>query len=141
MKKFLLPAALMALAGAMVLAPPAAASSTQTVRVSVDGRYCPELGVYGISHVNVTGTGDLRADQNFIWTTQTAETPIDSVPPEGALANVTVTYHCIVQVLWWQEAGSAQHAMGTRWINGSGWQPSYTLVPEAAAGNGTTAGR
>ncbi|WP_427007493.1 hypothetical protein [Pseudarthrobacter sp. H2] len=141
MKKILLPAASIALASAAVLAPPAAASSTQTLRVSVDGRYCPEFGVYGISHINVNGTGDLRADQNFIWNTQTAETPIGSVPPEGALANITVTYHCNVQVLWWHEAGSAQQATGTRWVNGSGWQPSYTLVPAAAAGNGATAGR
>jgi hypothetical protein len=140
MKKFLLPAALIALVSAPVLATPAAASSTQTLRVSVDRQFCPDLGVYGISHVNVNGTGDLRADQNFIWNTQTAETPIASVPPEGALANVTVTYHCIVQVLWWQEAGSARQATGTRWINGSGWQPTYTLVPAAAGGNGATAG-
>lgn len=140
MKTFLLPAALIAVASATVLAQPAAASSTQTLRVSVDRQYCPELGVYGISHVTVNGTGDLRADRNFIWNTQTAETPIDSVPPEGALANVTVTYHCNVQVLWWHEAGSARQATGTRWINGSGWQPSYTLVPGAADGNGATAG-
>jgi hypothetical protein len=129
MKKILVPAALMALVSATVLAPPAKAASTQTVSFSVDRLYCPEFGVYGISHVNVNGTGDLRADQNFIWNTQSAATSIDSVPPEGAVANVTVTYHCNIQMLWWHEAGSARRATAARWVNGSGAQPSYTLVP------------
>jgi hypothetical protein len=129
MRKILLPAALMALVGATLLAPPADAASTQIVRFSVARLYCPEDGVYGISHVSVNGTAGMSAEQNFIWNTQTAATSIDSVPPEGALANVTVTYRCNVKVLWWYEAGSGQQATGARWVYGSGSQPSYTLVP------------
>ncbi|QCB97548.1 hypothetical protein E5206_11980 [Arthrobacter sp. PAMC25564] len=129
MKKFLLPSAVVALVSAALMAPPAEADSTQTVRFSVSGLYCPEDGVYGISHVSVNGAAGMRAEQNFIWNTKTAATSISSVPPEGALANVTVTYRCNVKVLWWYEAGSGQQAAGTRWVYGSGPQPGYTLFP------------
>lgn len=135
-KNLLLPAAAIAFVGATLPAPPVEDASTQTVSLSIDPLYCPELGVYGISHVTVAGTGDLRADQNFIWTTQTAAVSIDSVPPEGATANVTVTYRCNIRMLWWKEAGSSRYATAALWVNGSGPQPSYTLVPGTP---GTTA--
>ena len=45
----------------------------------------------------------MTADQDFIWTTQKAATSIHSVPPGGAVANVTIVYHCNVQALWWME--------------------------------------
>lgn len=131
-KKILLPLAALALVGAALPAPPAEQAASRTVSFSVDPLYCPKLGVYGISHVTVQGTGDLRADQNFIWTTQTAEVTIGSVPPEGAFANVTVTYRCIIRVLWWQEAGRSQYVTATRWVKGAGKQPGYTLAPENA---------
>lgn len=127
-----LPAAAMALAAATLPAPHPRDASAQTVSFSIDPLYCPGLGVYGISRVTVEGTGDLTASQNFLWTTQTAKVSIGQVPPEGAVAWVTVTYRCKVQVLWWQEAGSSQYATAARWVNGTGPQPSYTLVPESS---------
>ncbi|WP_427131426.1 hypothetical protein [Pseudarthrobacter sp. S9] len=135
MKKILLPAALIALVGTTLLAPPAEAdttqaTSTQIVSFAVDSLYCPQHGLYGLAHVTVDGTAGMTADQNFIWTTQTAATSINSVPSEGALANVTVVYHCNVQVLWWLEPGSAQKVTAARWVNGSGEQPSYTFSPD-----------
>ena len=130
MKKILLPLAALALTGAAVPAPPAEDAATRTASFSIDPLYCPELGVYGISHVTVLGTGDLRADQNFIWTTQTAAVSIDAVPSEGAFANVTVTYRCIVPVLWWKEAGRTQYVTAVRWVEGTGQESSHTLAPE-----------
>jgi hypothetical protein len=128
------PAAAVALGGAMLLAPPAAAdtmqaTSTQTVNISLDGSFCPQHGLYGIAHVTVDGTAGMRADQNFIWTTKTAATSIHSVPPSGAVANFTVVYHCNVQVLWWLEPGSARRVNAALWVNGSSPQPSYTIKP------------
>lgn len=129
MNKATLPAALFAVLGSTLLAPPAQAASTQIVGFSIAGAYCPDYGVYGISHVYVNGNAGMTADQNFIWNTQTASTSISSVPEEGALANVTVVYHCNVKVLWWFEAGGNRQATTTAWVYGSGWQPTYTLYP------------
>lgn len=114
---------------AVLPALPGAAASTQTVSFSIDPRYCPELGVYGISYASVYGMGDLRAEQNFVWTTQTAAVSLGPVPPEGAMAHITITYRCTIQVLWWQEAGSSQYVSALRWVNGTGPQPSYILAP------------
>ncbi len=105
------------------------ATSTQVVNFRVDGSFCPQHGLYGIAHVTVDGTAGMSADQNFIWTTQTAATSIHSVPPQGAVANVTVVYHCNVQVLWWLEPGDARRVTAALWVNGSGPQPSYTIGP------------
>jgi len=128
----------MALGGALLFAPSAVAdalpdaaqaTSTQVVNFSVDGSFCPQYGLYGIAHVTVDGTAGMRADQNFIWTTKTAATSIHSVPAAGAVANVTVVYHCNVQVLWWVEPGNARRVSAALWVNGSGPQPSYTIHP------------
>ena len=118
----------------MLLAPPAVAgtvqaTSTQTVKFAVDDGFCPQHGLYGIAHVTVDGTAGMTADQNFIWTTKTAATSIHSVPPTGAVANVTVVYHCNVRVLWWLEPGSAHKVTAALWVNGSAPQPSYTIRP------------
>jgi hypothetical protein len=138
MKSLIGPAAVMALGGALLFAPSAVAdtlpdaaraTSTQVVNFSVDGSFCPQYGLYGIAHVTVDGTAGMTADQNFIWTTKTAATSIHSVPAAGAVANVTVVYHCNVQVLWWVEPGSARWASAALWVNGSGPQPSYTIRP------------
>lgn len=132
-KKALLPIAALALPGAALPAPvvgPVVGAAAQTVNFSIDPLYCPELGVYGISHATVQGADNLRADQNFIWTTQSAAVSIDSVPPEGAIANVTLTYRCTIQVLWWQEAGRSQYVTAALWVNGGGPQPGYTLAPQ-----------
>jgi hypothetical protein len=132
----------MALGGALLFAPSAVAdaqpdaartTSTQVVNFSVDGSFCPQYGLYGIAHVTVDGTAGMTADQNFIWTTKTAATSIHSVPAAGAVANVTVVYHCNVQVLWWVEPGSARRVSAALWVNGSGPQPSYTIRPGQAA--------
>lgn len=109
-------------------------AGTQTVGFSIDPLYCPDLGVYGISHATVYGTGGLRADQNFIWTTQTAAVSINSVPPEGAIANITLTFRCTIRVLWWHEAGRSQYVTAARWVNGGGPQPGYTLAPPVSTG-------
>ncbi|MGO4227348.1 hypothetical protein AB4Y72_00610 [Arthrobacter sp. YAF34] len=138
MKSLIGPAAVMALGGALLFAPSAVAdalpdaaqaTSTQVVNFSVDDSFCPQYGLYGIAHVTVDGTAGMRADQNFIWTTKTAATSIHSVPPAGAVANVTVVYHCNVQVLWWVEPGNARRVSAALWVNGSGPQPSYTIRP------------
>ena len=117
----------------MLPAPPAVAdtqaTSTQIVNFSLDSSFCPQHGLYGIAHVTVDGTAGMKADQNFIWTTQTAATSIHTVPPAGAVANVTIVYHCNVQVLWWLEPGSAHRVKAAVWVNGSGKQPSYTIKP------------
>ncbi len=132
------PAAAVALGGAMLVPPPAVAdavadttqaTSTQIVNFAVDDSFCPQHGLYGIAHVTVDGTAGMTADQNFIWTTKTAATSIHSVPPAGAVANVTVVYHCNVQVLWWLEPGSARKVTAALWVNGSAPQPSYTIRP------------
>ena len=132
----------MALGGALLFAPSAVAdalpdatqaTSTQVVNFSVDGSFCPQYGLYGIAHVTVDGTAGMRADQNFIWTTKTAATSIHSVPAAGAVANVTVVYHCNVQVLWWVEPGNARRVSAALWVNGSGPQPSYTIRPGQAS--------
>jgi hypothetical protein len=142
MKSLIGPAAVMALGGTLLFAPSAVAdglpdaaqaTSTQVVNFSVDGSFCPQYGLYGIAHVTVDGTAGMTADQNFIWTTTTAATSIHSVPPAGAVANVTVVYHCNVQVLWWVEPGSARRVSAALWVNGSGPQPSYTIRPGQAA--------
>lgn len=127
-----LPAAAIALVAATLPAPHPRDTSTQIVSFSIDPLYCPEMGVYGISRVTVEGTGDLNASQNFTWATQTAAVSIREVPPEGAIAWVTVTYRCKIQVLWWHEAGSSRYATAARWINGAGPQQSYTLAPETS---------
>ena len=118
----------------MLPAPPAVAdttqaTSTQVVNFSLDGSFCPQHGLYGIAHVTVDGTAGMRADQNFIWTTKTAATSIHAVPSAGAVANVTIVYHCNVQVLWWLEPGSAHRVKSALWVNGSAPQPSYTIKP------------
>ena len=128
------PAAVLALGGSMLPAPPVVAdttqaTSTQVVKFSLESSFCPQHGLYGIAHVSVDGTAGMTADQNFIWTTQTAATSIHAVPPQGAVANVTVVYHCNVQVLWWLEPGSARRVQAALWVNGSGQQPSYTIGP------------
>src|SRR6478736_228419 len=128
------PAAVLALGGTMLPAPPVVAdttqaTSTQVVKFSLESSFCPQYGLYGIAHVSVDGTAGMTADQNFIWTTQTAATSIHAVPPQGAVANVTVVYHCNVQVLWWLEPGSARRVQAALWVNGSGQQPSYTIGP------------
>ena len=132
------PAAAVALGGAMLVPPPAVAdavadttqaTSTQVVNFAVDESFCPQHGLYGIAHVTVDGTAGMTADQNFIWTTKTAATSIHSVPPAGAVANVTVVYHCNVQVLWWLEPGNSRKVSAALWVNGSGPQPSYTIRP------------
>ena len=126
----------------MLPAPPAVAdttqaTSTQIVNISLDGGFCPQHGLYGIAHVTVDGTAGMRADQNFIWTTQTAATSIHSVPPGGAVGNFTVVYHCNVQVLWWLEPGSARRVTAALWVNGSSPQPSYTIKPGRQASQTT----
>ena len=131
-------AAVMALSGSMVLPPPAVAdtpqvASTQVVNFSLDSSFCPQHGLYGIAHVSVHGTAGMTADQNFIWTTQTAATSIHSVPREGAVANVTVVYHCNVQVLWWLEPGAAHKVTAALWVKGAPPQPSYTIKPNRPA--------
>ncbi|MDF9750683.1 hypothetical protein M2428_002134 [Arthrobacter sp. ES3-54] len=127
-----------------MLPPPAMAdttqaTSTQIVNISVDGSFCPQHGLYGIAHVTVDGTAGMRADQNFIWTTQTAATSIHSVPPSGAVGNFTVVYHCNVQVFWWLEPGAAHRVKAALWVNGSSPQPSYTIKPNQPAPAPTTA--
>ena len=131
-------AAVTALSGSMVLPPPALAdtpqvASTQVVNFSLDSSFCPQHGLYGIAHVSVNGTAGMTADQNFIWTTQTAATSIHSVPRQGAVANVTVVYHCNVQVLWWLEPGAAHKVTAALWVKGSPPQPSYTIKPHRPA--------
>lgn len=123
------PAAVLVLAGSMLLAPPAQAASTQLVRFSVSGDFCPEYGVYGISHVDVNGDAGMHASQNFANTTQNAPTSIQDVPAAGAMARVTVTYHCKVKVLWWFSPSDRQLAKGNRWVYGSGWQPDHIITP------------
>lgn len=125
----LAPVVVLGLAGVPLLAAPADAASTRVVRFSVSGSFCPEHGVYGISHVDVNGSGDMHASQNFANTTQNAATSIQAVPPAGAMARVTVTYHCRVKVLWWDRPGDRRLAVGNRWVYGSGWQPDYTITP------------
>lgn len=115
------------------LSEPMQATSTQVVNFSVDGSFCPQYGLYGIAHVTVDGTAGMTADQNFIWTTKTAATSIRSVPSAGAVANVTVVYHCNVQVFWWVEPGNARRVSAALWVNGSAPQPSYTIKPGQAA--------
>ena len=115
------------------------ATSTQVVNISVDGSFCPQHGLYGIAHVTVEGTAGMRADQNFIWTTQTAATSIHSVPASGAVGNFTVVYHCNVQVFWWLEPGAAHRVKAALWVNGSSPQPSYTIKPNQPAPGPTTA--
>ena len=114
------------------------ATSTQVVKISVDGSFCPQHGLYGIAHVTVDGTAGMRADQNFIWTTQTAATSIHSVPSSGAVGNFTVVYHCNVQVFWWLEPGAAHRVKAALWVNGSSPQPSYTIKPNQPAPAPTT---
>lgn len=141
MKSLIGTAAVMAFGGAMLLpqaavadplSDPMQATSTQVVNFSVDGSFCPQYGLYGIAHVTVEGTAGMTADQNFIWTTKTAATSIHSVPPAGAVANVTVVYHCNVQVFWWVEPGNARRVSAALWVNGSAPQPSYTITPGQA---------
>ncbi len=138
------PAAVVALAGTMLPPPPAVAdtlqaTSTQVVKISVDGSFCPQHGLYGIAHVTVDGTAGMRADQNFIWTTQTAATSIHSVPSIGAVGNFTVVYHCNVQVFWWLEPGPAHRVKAALWVNGASPQPSYIIKPNQPAPGPTTA--
>lgn len=111
------------------MAAPADAASTQVVRFSVSSDFCPQYGVYGISHVDINGSGEMHASQNFANTTQSAATSILGVPPGGAMAHVTVTYHCKVKVLWWYRPGDRELGVGNRWVYGSGWQPNYVITP------------
>ena len=137
------PTAVVAMSAAMLLPPPAVAgtppsavadllqlASTQVVNFALESSFCPQHGLYGIAHVSVDGTSGMTADQNFIWTTQKAATSIHSVPREGAVANVTIVYHCNVQVLWWLEPGAAHKVTAALWVNGSGEQPSYVIGPD-----------
>ncbi len=71
----------------------------------------------------------MTAGQRFIWQTKSADTAVEAVPSEGALAHVTVTYRCNTRVLWWFEAGAARQATASLWIPGSGPQPDYILEP------------
>jgi hypothetical protein len=121
-------AAAMAAIPVLGLAAPASAS-TQTVRFRAGSFHCTN-GVYGISHVEISGTSSAPY-ANGTWSgpsnTQTASVSINGIPPSGGAVDVVVTYHCNVKVGWWTFAGYGEPATGTRWVYGWGWQPTYTI--------------
>ena len=102
-----------------------ASASTQTVRFQAGSWRCSN-GLYGISHVTVTGTASAPY-ANAEWAgpanTQTANVAITGIPAGGGSVHVVVTYHC--KVYWW--AGPGEPAAGDRWIYGSGYQPLNIL--------------
>jgi hypothetical protein len=101
-------------------------ASTQTVGFRAGSWHCSN-GVYGIDHVNVYGTSS-APNASGSWSgptnTQTAYVTITGVPSGGGAVYVVVTYHC--KVLFGLP-GYGEPAKGTRWVYGSGSQPTYTL--------------
>jgi hypothetical protein len=85
--------------------------------------------LYGISHVSINGGSGMQAEQDFAKSTQWAATSVKAVPPPGAKAYVTLTYHCKVKagpIVW---PGYGEPASASFWIYGSGDQPSHIVTP------------
>ncbi len=120
----------LALVGVVVAPASPAAASTQKVGFRVGSYLCPTTGVYGISHVTVTGTASApsaNADASFSDNTQTAYVDIQGIPTNGGAVWVVVTYHCKVKVGPWTFPSSGKPVGGQRWVYGKPPQPTYNM--------------
>lgn len=117
----------LALLGVVGLAGPASAS-TQTVGFQAGSFHCPSTGVYDVVGVDVTGTASApSANGSWRGSASRASVTINGIPAGGGNVYVVLTYRCNVYVGPFRLPGTGQPATGTRWVYGSGQQPTYTL--------------
>ncbi len=119
-------AIVMALLGVLALAGPASAS-TQNVGFRAGSFHCSN-GVYDVVAVDVTGTSSApSANGSWRGSDSTAHVNINGIPAGGGNVAVVLTYRCNVYVGPFRLPGNGEPAYGTRWVYGSGTQPTYTL--------------